>query len=115
MAVTIDGSAATITATSTTAIGVGQSWTDVKTTPGRALNSTYTNSTGKTIVVYVCATCGVNTVAGLYVTVNGQALGPASSYTSGQSQVTFVVPNGHTYLVQANSGAPVVSWWVELR
>jgi hypothetical protein len=96
-------------------VGVGQTWTDVKTTPGRLISTTYTNSTGKPICVYVAATCGINTVSGLFVTVNGVALGPGSSYTSGQSQITFIVPDGHTYLVQPNSATPVISYWTELR
>lgn len=95
--------------------GSGQTWQDVKTTPGRVLSTIYTNSTGKPIEVYVAATCGVNTVSGLFVTVNGVDLGPGSSYTSGQSQITFIVPNGQTYKVEPNSASPVLSYWAELR
>ena len=94
-------------------IGISQSWTDV--TSSRALNTIYTNSTNRAIMVFVNGTCGANNVAGGYVVVNSVNLGVTSSSNAGQWQTSFIVPAGQTYQVQPNSLSPTIQLWVELR
>lgn len=95
-------------------IGVGQTWQDV--TASRILGTTYTNSTGKPIVV--CA--GTHTGVGVYqltltATINGidVKIGQSSS-TSGNtsSSGSIIVPNGGTY--NLTSGY-TLTYWFELR
>lgn len=78
---------------------------------GRASAVTYTNSTGKPIVVYAVGTGSVNNliaaVDGLEILVQTDAAG--SSYCS----VSFVVPPGSTYAITF-SGLTIYDW-VEIR
>lgn len=86
-------------------IGVNQTWQNV--TSSRASGTTYTNSTGRPIMVLVTTNNNSNTVcnvAGTQIT-NG---GNSPSYTN----ATFIVPNGSTYSVTAGSG---ITYWAELR
>jgi hypothetical protein len=95
-------------------IGVSQNWTNVL--GSRAFDTTYTNSTGKPITVWVGGTCTIaneNSVG--YVNVNGVNLGPTSGAANAKWQGTFIVPNGQTYYVTKNSGTPTLEQWVELR
>jgi hypothetical protein len=112
------GDSGTITqgmlATAASSIGVSQNWTDV--IGSRALSITYTNSTGKPIMVWVGGTCTAGNEAAVgYVNVNGVNLGPTSGAAGAKWQTTFIVPNGQTYYVTANSGTPSLEQWVELR
>jgi hypothetical protein len=94
-------------------LGVGQSWTDV--TASRSLNTTYTNSTGKSIFVIV----GMEMVNDVYdemiVTIDtvvstlGWYTGNGASAPSG----SFIVPNGSTYKVEC--GSRPIETWTELR
>lgn len=93
--------------------GVGQTYSDV--TASRAKNVTYTNTTGRAILVNVCATC-TDDDGGLTVKVGGVRVG----YSSGQQDngsgswrntTTFLVPNLESYVVSGNSG---IVFWVEL-
>ena len=93
--------------------GVGQTYSDV--TASRAKNVTYANTTGRAILVTVCATC-TDGDGGLTVTVGGVRVG----YSSGQQDngsgswkntITFIVPNFGSYVVSGNSG---IVFWVEL-
>lgn len=87
-------------------VGVGQSWQDV--TSSRASGVTYTNNTGKPILVSIWASG--DSVMFFYV--NGSFVGGARSsgpYLSGNGN-TFIVPNGATYSV---TGANMT--WNELR
>ena len=95
-------------------LGVGQTWTDVKTTPGRVSGTTYTNSTGKPIAVVVMCNTGVSTV-GLTITVGGVSFGSSVNYAGTASYTArdfFIVPNGVTYVVTSNG---TITNWVELR
>lgn len=95
-------------------LGVGQTWTDVKTTPGRVLGTVYTNSTGKTIVVAVSLTY-VNSWTYTAI-IDGVAIQTSSFGGSGSSlnpTISFIVPSGSTYTV-AVSGLTLSSW-LELR
>jgi len=83
-------------------IGVGQTWTDL--TSSRVSGTTYTNSTGKPIMVLVSG--GSLTVS---YTINGIS-GMTSSSTSFM-QISFIVPNGNTYSVTNSNFVK----WLELR
>lgn len=99
-------------------LGVGQVWQDVRTS--RALNVTYTNSTGRPIMVavtlvtptgafsYAMPTAFVNEL--LIVRNSGTAAGTPMS-----GAVTFVVPPGATYRVVRSGGTESIQFWTELR
>jgi hypothetical protein len=88
-----------------TGIGVGQTWQS----PSRSSGVTYTNSTGKPIMVAI--TVGVT---GATSTLFVDSIGVGSSTTvngfSNNQQLVAIVPNGSTYIF---SGA--VAAWAELR
>lgn len=88
-------------------IGLGQTWQDV--TGSRAVGVTYTNTTGKSIVLNFC---GANTVNGNII-VNSTVVASIvfqSSYAT-QGTISVVIPAGATYSVSAGA----FSRWVELR
>ena len=95
-------------------LGFGQTWTNVKTSPGRVLGTTYTNSTGRPIMV----SFDISSSSGSYatnVTVNGLVitqLGAVSNIGAYFSS-TFIVPAGNTYVVSNTGGA--LDNWTELR
>ena len=87
--------------------GIGQTWQDV--TISRASGVTYTNSTGKPIVI------AITTVAtgGSDILINGVLICSASSSnTSSGIYNSAIVPNGATYKCNFNS---TLSNWQELR
>ena len=86
-------------------IGVGQNWTDVSTS--RSQNVTYYNTTGHPIEVSVTST--YPTSGNAYV--NGVWVVTILSISGQRSTVSFIVPNGHSYLYTAGIGAG----WSELR
>jgi hypothetical protein len=94
-------------------IGVGQTWTNV--TGSRATGTTYTNSTGKPIMVVVTPVAS----GGLIGTFNisGSAVGVVQFTPSGGgggSPFFYIIPNGVTYSVTNNSNFNINYWW-ELR
>ena len=95
-------------------IGVGQTWQDV--TASRVADTTYTNSTGKPILVNVST---ASTTAGSYataivgvVTLKGSVGGSGGGW---YPYISFVVPNGITYSCSNSSGSPTINGWSELR
>ena len=110
----INASAAIVSTKVTGIIGVGQSWTDVLSS--RTSGTTYTNSTGNSIMIMV--TMLVNstsdllrpTVGGLEIGFIGTAGGSDEMYLS----TSFIVPSGVTYLVTAQGGGGLARW-KELR
>lgn len=99
---------ATGTATSLDAgVGASQTWQIV--TGSRAFGTTYTNSTGKSIMVFIsCSGSGINTI-----TVGGVAIGSFQANSSAvNSNASFIVPAGATYVV--STGATLAKW-SELR
>jgi hypothetical protein len=93
-------------------IGVNQTWTDV--TASRAIGTTYTNSTGKPIMVAISYT---NTVGS---TVQGLVIGGVTVYAAGSevgngSGFSLLVPNGATYVTITNGGTMTKVTWYELR
>lgn len=114
MAVTIDGSANTITAQATIALGNNQTWQDL--TASRVMGTTYTNSTGEPIFVsvYVVTSTAAGTVSWLIggVEVGRQGISAGASCTC-RVNVSFIVPNGVTYSATNTSGS--LANWSELR
>ena len=96
-------------------LGVGQTWTLVS----RAFGTSYTNSTGKPIVVAIVASL----TGGSYLGATVDGVGPipmGSGYTAGGVYTvsgTVVIPVGATYSVtpQITAGATTLSAWYELR
>jgi len=86
-----------------TPVGVGQSWSDV--TASRTPGTTYTNSTGRPIMVFIASVYSTTSV-----NVNGVLIGRPS--TTQTNALSFIVPSGHTY--SANNLA-ATRWWSELR
>jgi hypothetical protein len=122
------GTAATTTWNSVAnpTIGVGQTWTDVRVTPGRVSGTTYTNNTGKPIQVIVSTNSttagGGNTNTSVAV-VSGVTIATiTTAESSGFYQLplvhSFIVPNSGTYSITNTAGAgntmTIVSW-AELR
>ena len=101
-------------ATIVTPLGVGQTWQDVKTTPGRVTGSTYTNTSGRPIVIHAVMSNASGGTGYMTVVVGGVTLNSPSTVTGGYAQLQAVVPEGSTYLVPT-----IASWtliqWVELR
>ncbi len=91
----IDGSA--LTNLPDGSIGVGQTWQSVS----RSGGTTYTNSTGKTIVIFVYS----YRQAAIYINGTSFSYGGYSG-----SHITLVIPNGDTYRVSNPQGT-----WFELR
>ncbi len=95
-------------------IGVGQTWQNVL--GSRALNTTYTNTAGRPIMVNV----GVMD-QGAYlteITVNGLVIGSWDQPTSIKYTQSFLVPTGGTYMVSGNGGSAggnALTLWAELR
>lgn len=98
-----------VSATPVSPIGVGQTWQAVS----RSSGVTYTNSTGKSIMVII----GVNAVSGspnITVVVGGLAIiNYTFPYGSG-NPVTFIVPDGASYSGTWPSGT-TLAYWNELR
>lgn len=108
------GDSGTITqgmlATAASSIGVGQTWQ----APSRAAGTTYTNSTGKPIMVAISYTNSTaSSVQGL--TINGLTVYCAGSEIGNGSGFSLIVPNGATYVTLTNSGVMTLVSWVELR
>lgn len=98
----VDGSQLTGLAT----IGVGQVWTDVKSS--RSFNTTYTNTTGKPIMVI--ATCtNSNTFE---IVLGGVTVYSDSAYGTKDSNAFVIVPTGGTYRINCSG---TIHTWAELR
>lgn len=115
--ISISGNAATATLATTATdvtngLGSGQTWQDVS--ASRASGTTYTNSTGKPILVNIIMGTTTNTTNSS-LTVGGVVVSRFSqddNYTQ-RSTLSAIVPNGATYAL-TSGGAPIVNW-VELR
>jgi hypothetical protein len=96
-----------------TSIGVGQTWQNF-TTSTRVMGTTYTNSTGKPIMVIL----GYGRNQSSTVTVGGVTIGTLThdSNNNTPGYFSFIVPNGATYAntgtYSSDSGA---LYWSELR
>ena len=91
-------------------IGVSQTWQY----PTRAIGTTYTNSTGKPIMVAISYTCSVaSTVQGLVIA--GATVYAAGSESGNGSGFSLIVPDGATYVTTTNAGTITLVTWAELR
>ena len=78
-------------------IGVGQTWIDE--TSNRALGTTYTNTTGKPIFIIIyCATGATQTYY-----INGIKVGDVADSGGGEHTVSFVIPDGDTYMISGGA------------
>ena len=91
-------------------IGISQSWT----APSRSANTVYQNTTGRPIMVNIagfdCLYQVSTTGSGAWVTV-----GRSFTATDGTQGQSFIVPNGHYYRANLQSGSPAFEHWAELR
>ena len=91
--------------------GYGQTWQVV--TGSRLLSTTYTNTTGKAIMVIVTATS--TAAANLRCTTGGVVLSGATQTAGITSQMTAVVTPGADYQFSFNAGTGTLGTWSELR
>ena len=101
-------------ATAITPIGVGQTWQNM--TSSRAIGTSYTNSTGRTIVVIVSGTSGGTN--GLWgVTINSAVTyyTPSAYTASVWNTCEFIVPAGQTYALSQQGSSATLQNWSELR
>jgi hypothetical protein len=117
MAVTIDATTNTITATADSAanaIGVNQTWQLLTVPSQRSGNgTTYTNDTGRPISISARLVQDDGqislTVGGLKIDEIGGTAGPANLTVSG------IIPAGATYSVSSTSNTVTTLFWYELR
>lgn len=109
---TSNGTTWTSAALPVNAIGVSQTWQDV--TGSRLGGTTYTNSTGRPIMVSVNTSSTTNTITTTTLTVDGLAVASNGSQGGNTNGVTAIVPDGATYSVSIGSGGSL-SGWFELR
>lgn len=98
------------------ALGDGQAWQSI--TASRALNTTYTNSTGRTIFVAVAVTGSSVNTANIQVLVNSVIVLDSNigvNSTADVGDYFFPVPPGQTYRVDLLAGSAVLRTWSELR
>jgi hypothetical protein len=93
-------------ATAASSIGVGQTWQDMS--ASRSAGVTYTNSTGKPIMVSIRAQTGTSDCS---ITVDGVQAALSLQTTATRQFLTVIVPNGSTYIMQPAYSA----LWAELR
>ncbi len=86
-------------------LGVGQTWQNV--TTSRSSGVTYTNNTGKPILVRISANCPWS---GTSFYINGVVMAGAGGDYNNNAGMTMVVPNGDTYKYVGCNIA-----WTELR
>jgi hypothetical protein len=115
---TSDGT--TWTSAAATSIGVGQTWQSV--IGSRSTGTTYTNSTGRPIMVSVSCVSTSASGGAFGFQINGTRVawqGAAQNASiASYSNITIIIPNGVTYLVESGSvsnGGISVSYWYELR
>jgi hypothetical protein len=96
--------------------GDGYAWQNVA--GSRAIGTTYTNTSGRPIMVCVAASVGTQN-SSLTITINGAGVstsGGAYFANAGVSISGVVVPNGATYSVTlVGGGTSSLGYWTELR
>jgi hypothetical protein len=98
----------------------GQTWQNM--TSSRAMGTTYTNSTGKPILVVITFDgSGPGARHDIYVDSVNISKSYATDYFTGSSATThyqmgtFIVPNGSTYSDNTGNGSPSILQWFEMR
>jgi hypothetical protein len=95
-------------------IGYSQTWSNV--TGSRALGTTYYNTTGRPIMVYVrCTITSVGNVAVLTINSAVNNVGGNAAANGYGSTTTGIVPPGQAYVVPAIVGGGSITEWNELR
>lgn len=94
-------------ATASNVLGNGQTWQNVL--ASRAKNTTYTNSTGRSIMVNIVA---YQTGSAPTAVCQGVAVALINGSGS-QINASFICPNGATYLYSGTGGT--ITYWAELR
>lgn len=90
-------------------LGVNQTWTDV--TSSRSFGTTYTNSTGKPIQIFVSFS-GTGTAS---ITVNSVLVSQISAGAGLFNTISLIVPDQATYVVANVNGTTTKNNWSELR
>ena len=101
---------ATTQTTAAAGLGDGQTWQNVK--ASRAINTTYTNSTGRTIYVVVGVKNNISNPQSWTFTIDGFSISEYMwelTVDRATAIFSFPVPNGSTYRCNGNS------YWLELR
>lgn len=97
-------------------LGYGQTWKDVKSS--RALSTTYTNSTGKPILVSISPNGARDHYMGFDCFINNVKVAVSVGF-GGESkpQLCFIVPHSSTYKIEysANVTKNGINMWTELR
>jgi hypothetical protein len=94
---------------SDSAVGVGQTWQNV--TASRVVGTTYTNSTGKPILIlFMAASATANCTYRLIV--DGVEL-VANIFPTFNQTISYIVPTGSTYSITMTNG--IIGKWMELR
>jgi hypothetical protein len=91
-------------------VGAGQNWQTV--TGSRALSTTYTNSTGRTIMVAITTETSSGTGQALGITVAGVLIIDDRTTAGASQTATFPVPAGATYSAASNK---TLRLWTEMR
>jgi hypothetical protein len=91
-------------------LGVNQTWQDF--TASRSVGVTYTNTSGKPIVVSICTVQPVPVL--VFLSVNGIVISQGQA-GGDRLFVSAIVPNGNTYGVNVLFGSITGIGWNELR
>lgn len=96
------------------ALGDGQTWTNVK--ASRSLGVTYTNTTGRSIMVMATILEISPSIAGVTVLIDGSLMASWYSDNNGTdiAPISFIVPAGSSYRINTSGGCSVEQW-SELR
>jgi hypothetical protein len=95
-------------------IGYGQTWQNV--TSSRAIGTTYTNSTGRPIMVIVSGTgVGANGLWGVSLNSAISYYTPSTYTASVWTACEFIVPAGNTYQLSQQGSSVTLQNWSELR
>jgi hypothetical protein len=100
--------------TSIIPLGVGQTWQSMG--ASRAIGTTYTNTTGRTIVVIVSGTGGgANGLWGVTLNSAISYYTPSTYTASVWTACEFIVPAGQTYALSQQGSNVTLQNWSELR
>jgi len=96
-------------------IGVDQTWqdglaSDLDGQGIRAVNTVYTNTLSKPIMINITFAVGAGGNAGFHL--NGAQIASEYSYAGSNSQFSFLIPAGDTYQITGSTG---IGYWMELR
>ena len=94
-------------------LGIGQTWQDV--TASRVAGTTYTNTTGKPIIVSIRVDVNTNTYIQLLVNGIETSRCGTNSTTYIRMSIEATVPSGATYKLNYETGTSVYMTWFELR